>query len=244
MYGYCFGRSLGLLAEFLFCVQVCGKIYEKCAEHNGWDIKYRADVPAKFFSNVLENCKCGIAWTYEEHIDGSIGNIVENYVDAECNAAEHEKSDGGVQIVFSGFGKMIGRDQINADEDQKHMPDIRVKRERPITMRDARWLNKCHNAAEQVVCGHKSVDSVTQGTWLQKYCNDTQVHWYAAKLEGEYPPYVRIIAHIKVIEKLFIDFSQKKEEAYTSQNGFVTSFGKITELQGEENTDGYADKRE
>ena len=221
---------------------MCGKIYEKCAEHNGWNIKRRAGIPAEFFSNVLENCKCGITWTYEKHIDGSIGNIVENYVDAESNAAEHEKSDGGVQIVFSGFGKMIGRDQINADEDQKHMPDIRVKRERPITMRDARWFNKCHNAAEQVVCGHKSVDSVTQGTRLQKYCNDTQVHWYAAKLEGEYPPYVRIIAHIKVIEKLFIDFCQKKKESDTSQNSFMTAFRKIAEFPREENANGYTDK--
>lgn len=244
LYGYCFGRKLGLLAGFLFGVYVRGKIYEECAEHNGRDIKCRADVPAKFFSNVLENCKCGIAWTYKKHIDGSIGSIVENHVDAECNTAKHKKCDGSVQIVFSGFGKMIGCDQINTDKDQQHMPDIRVKRERPIAMRDARRLDECHEAAEQIICGHKSVDAVTQGAWLQKKRDDTKIHGNAAKLEGKDPPYIRIIAHIKAIKKLLIDFGQNEKSSDAPQNGFVASFRKTAELPSEENTNGYADKCE
>ena len=137
-----------MFTRFLFGVYMRGKKYEECTEHDRGDIKHCTDIPTEFFSNVLENCKCGIAWTYKKHINGSIGNIVENYVDAEGNTAKQEKRDGGVQIVFSGFGKMIGCDQINTDEDQKHMPDICVECECPITMRNAGWLDKCHNAAK------------------------------------------------------------------------------------------------
>lgn len=244
LYGYCFGRSLGLLAEFLFCVQVCGKIYEECAEHDGWDIKCRADVPAEFFGNIFEDCERGIAGTYEKHVDGSAGNIAEDHVDTECDTAKHEKRDGSVQIIFSGFGKMIGGDQINTDEDQQHMPDIRVKRECPIAMRDARRLDECHDAAEQIICGHKSVDAVTQGTGLQKKRDDTKIHGDAAKLEGKDPPYIRIIAHIKAIKKLLIDFGQNEKSSDAPQNGFVASFRKTAELPSEENTNGYADKCE
>lgn len=244
LYGYCFGRRLGLLAGFLFGVYVRGKIYEECTEHDRGDVKCRADVPAEFFGNILEDCERGIAGTYEKHIDGSAGNVTEDQVDRECDTAKHEKSDDGVQIILLCFCKPSGYDQINTDEDQQHMPEICVKRERPIAMRDARRLDECHNAAEQIVRGHKSVDSVAQGTGLQKKRNDTQIHGHAAKLEGKYPPYIRIITHIKVIEKLLIDFGQNEKSSDTSQNGFVTSFRKIAELPGEENANGYADKRE
>ena len=230
MYGYCFGRRLGLLAGFLFGVYVRGKIYEECTEHDRGDVNCRADVPAEFFGNILEDCERGIAGTYEKHIDGSAGNVTEDHVDTECNTAKHEECQCRVQIILLCFGKMIGGDQINTDEDQQHMPDIRVKRERPIAMRDARRLDECHNAAEQIVRGHKSVDSVTQGTGLQKKRDDTKIHGDAAKLEGEDPPYIRIIAHIKAIKKLLIDFGQNEKSSDAPQNGFVASFRKTAEL--------------
>ena len=117
-----------------------------------------------------------------------------------------------------------------------------MKRKRPIAVRDTGRLDERHDAAKQIVRGHKSVDSVAQRSRFQKNCNDAKIHRYAAKLEGEYPPYVRIIAHEEIIEKLFINFRQNEKTADTSQNGFVSPFRKPAEHPCEKNANGYTDK--
>ena len=96
MYGDGFKRRFGLPTRFLFCIQVRGKKYEECAEHDGRDVKRRADVPAEFLRNILEDRKRGIARSYEKHIDGSAGDVTEDYVDAERYHAKRKKRKGCV----------------------------------------------------------------------------------------------------------------------------------------------------
>ena len=230
--------------RFSFRVYMRGKEYQKCSENNRGDVKRRTDVPTEVFGDILEDRERGIARTYEKHIDGSAGSIAEDHVDAERDNAKREKGKGSVQIILSRFSETVGRDQINADEDQQHMPDIRVECERPIAVCDAGRLDKRHDPAEQIIGGYKSVYPVTDGPGLQKNRNDAKIHWYAAKLEWEDPPDVRVVTHVKTIEKLLVYFRQNEEASDTSENDFVSLFRKLAELSGEQNTNGNSDKGE
>lgn len=221
-----------------------GKKNKESTEHNRGDVKRSADVPTEVFGYVLKDCKGRIFRTYEEHIDGSSGSIPKNQVYTERYRAEREKRERCVPIIFSGFGKISRHDQINTDKNQQHMPDICVKRERPIAVRDAGWLNKSHETAEQIVRGHKSADPVPDGTRLQEDCDDAQIHRHAAKLERKNPSNVRVVAHIKTIKKLLVYFGQNEKSPNAAEHGFVSSLGKLAQLAGKQNANGDAYERE
>lgn len=201
-----------------------GKIYEESSKHDGGDIERRADVPSEVLGNILENCERRIFRTYKEHIDRSFGSVPKDHVYGECDRAQRKERKSGMKIILSRFCEMSRHDQIDTDKNQQHMPNVRVKRKCPITVRDAGWLDECHNAAEQIIGSHKAVDAVAHGSGLQENRNDTKIHWYTAKLEREDPPNVCVITHIKTIEELFIYFCQREESSDASENDFMTSF--------------------
>ena len=208
-------------------IEVCGQKDEKGAKADGGDVNQSADVPTEFFGDLLEYGKGRVFRTDEEHIDRSAGGFAEDQIDGKGNSREHQEHGGcGKKILFC-FCKAVGGDQVSADEDQEHVPDEGVQRQRPIFVYDARGLDKRHDPAKQIKGCHKMKHAALYFPGSDQGSDDAQIHGNTAELKGKDPPLIVSVSDMIVIEKLFIDLRNNEERTYAEKDRAVAALADV-----------------